>query len=137
MVDDEIPELTEGEKARLRAIGIAIEGMASAWADGTLDVEGVEATSNQIRGIDVDMPRVLASLHVPEDAEGFADALTRLLRRIPSAWGRWVSLGRGWYPLVTQLDEQLAELDVPGHHVGGRRLIGGRPASALWRRSVL
>ncbi|RIQ16104.1 single-stranded DNA-binding protein, partial [Jiangella rhizosphaerae] len=27
-------------------------------------------------------------------------------------------------------------LGVPGHHVGGRRLIGGRPPSALWRRRV-
>ena len=28
-------------------------------------------------------------------------------------------------------------LDVPGHQVGGSRLIGGLPPSALWRRSVL
>ena len=29
------------------------------------------------------------------------------------------------------------DLGVPGHHVGHRRLIGGLPPSALWRRSVL
>ena len=28
-------------------------------------------------------------------------------------------------------------LAVPGHHVGSRRLIGGWPPSALWRRSLL
>lgn len=28
-------------------------------------------------------------------------------------------------------------LDVPGHQVGDRRLIGGRPPSAVWRRRVL
>jgi hypothetical protein len=28
-------------------------------------------------------------------------------------------------------------LGVPGHHVGYRRLIGGLPPSALWRRTVL
>lgn len=30
-----------------------------------------------------------------------------------------------------------AALGVPGHHVGCRRLVGGLPPSALWRRTVL
>ena len=29
------------------------------------------------------------------------------------------------------------DLGVPGHQVGARRLIGGSPPSALWRRRVL
>ena len=32
---------------------------------------------------------------------------------------------------------QNQRLDVPGHQVGSSRLTGGRPPSALWRRSVL
>jgi hypothetical protein len=31
----------------------------------------------------------------------------------------------------------LQALDVPGHEVGYRRLVGGRPPSAVWRRRVL
>ena len=34
-------------------------------------------------------------------------------------------------------DREHSQLDVPGHQVGDRRLIGGSPPSALWRRRVL
>ena len=35
-------------------------------------------------------------------------------------------------------DELVTDLVVPGHHVGdGSLLMGGRPPSAVWRRSVL
>src|SRR5699024_10006366 len=43
------------------------------------------------------------------------------------------------YEFSTQLqgDNMLGQLAVPGHQVGDTRLWGGRPPSALWRRSVL
>ena len=40
-------------------------------------------------------------------------------------------------PAVVTGIVEVADLDVPGHHVGYRRLIGGLPPSALWRRTVL
>jgi EAL domain-containing protein (putative c-di-GMP-specific phosphodiesterase class I) len=41
--------------------------------------------------------------------------------------------------VVIELTEHtpVHDLAVPGHQVGDRRLIGGRPPSALWRRRVL
>jgi 16S rRNA A1518/A1519 N6-dimethyltransferase RsmA/KsgA/DIM1 with predicted DNA glycosylase/AP lyase activity len=44
------------------------------------------------------------------------------------------------YPSATVLTaraEDLDALDVLGRHVGDRRLVGGSPPSALWRRRVL
>ncbi|MGI8557872.1 MAG: hypothetical protein ACR2ND_06135 [Solirubrobacteraceae bacterium] len=30
--------------------------------------------------------------------------------RIPDGWGRWISCGRGWYPLLVELDAELDTL---------------------------
>jgi hypothetical protein len=108
---DEIPELTDTEKVRWEAAKRAISGMAKALAAGTIDDEGLLATHSQIRSIDLDMSRVIDSLHVPEDAGEHARALERILRRIPPRWGRWISCDRGWYPLIVRIDEQLSGLD--------------------------
>lgn len=113
---DEIPELTDTEKVRWEAAKRAISGMAKAFAAGTIDDEGLLATHSQIRSIDLDMSRVIDSLHVPEDAGEHAQALERIMRRIPPRWGRWISCDRGWYPLIVRVDERLADLD-PGYAV--------------------
>jgi hypothetical protein len=109
--DDDIQELTDQEKARWDAVGRAIGGMAAALGEGSLDIEGVQAVVNQVRSIDVDPERFLDSLHVPDDAGEHAESLARILQRIPSRWGRWVSCDAGWYPLVIRVDAQLLELD--------------------------
>lgn len=116
VADDEIPELTDTEKCRWEAAKRAISGMAEAFAAGTIDDEGLLATHSQIRSIDLDMSRVIDSLHIPEDAGEHAQTLERVLRRIPPRWGRWISCDRGWYPLIVRVDEQLADLD-PGYAV--------------------
>ncbi len=46
----------------------------------------------------------------PDDAGEYAEALVAILRRIPDEWGRWISCGSGWYPLIAELDEQLRAL---------------------------
>lgn len=51
-----------------------------------------------------------ASVQVPKDAGGHAEGLRRVLLRIPVEWGRWISCGRGWYPILVELDEQLAAI---------------------------
>jgi hypothetical protein len=37
--------------------------------------------------------------------------LSPILNRIPDAWGKWVSVGAGWYDIVLDLDKQLAKID--------------------------
>jgi len=58
-----------------------------------------------------DLAEVRDALHVPEDAGELAPALELILRRIPDGWGRWVTMSRGWYPIIVALDRRLAELD--------------------------
>ncbi len=57
--------------------------------------------------LDVDYQQLLNAVHVPEDAGEHAEALQRILLRIPDGWGRWISCDRGWYPLLVELDAQL------------------------------
>lgn len=109
--DNEIPELPEAERARWEAAQSVLRGLAEAATSGTPDNETLAAAIAQTRQIDLDMERVRDSLHIPEDAGECREALTALLRRIPNGWGRWISCDAGWYPLVTGLDAQLAELD--------------------------
>lgn len=60
------------------------------------------------RGLDVQ--QLADALEVPEDAGEYADALRGILVRIPNGWGRWISCGRGWYPILAELDAELATL---------------------------
>jgi hypothetical protein len=47
---------------------------------------------------------------LPEDAGEHSEGLLEILRRIPDGWGRWISCSSGWYPLLIELDEKLAEI---------------------------
>jgi hypothetical protein len=77
---------------------------------------GVPFSSDDLRFPKLDPERLLNALHVPDDAGPNAAALEVILRRIPDKWGRWISCDRGWYPLIVDLDRQLAALD-PGYIV--------------------
>ncbi len=81
-------------------------------ASATDDAEGFQAAFNAMRqvGRGIDHQQILNALHVPEDAGEHADALRGMLLRIPDGWGRWIRCGRGWYPLLVELDEQLRAL---------------------------
>lgn len=57
-----------------------------------------------------DLDAMLNTVYVPEDAGEHADALRRILERIPERWGRWISCASGWYPLVIELDQKLAAM---------------------------
>ncbi len=59
-----------------------------------------------MRGLDAE--QYAEALDVPEDAGEFADGLRGILIRIPDGWGRWIGCERGWYPLLTELDGELA-----------------------------
>ncbi len=81
-------------------------------ATATDDAEGFHAALGAMAQVrrGIDHQQILNALHVPEDAGEHAEALSGMLLRIPEAWGRWISCGRGWYPLLVELDEQLRAL---------------------------
>lgn len=55
-------------------------------------------------------------IQIPEDAGEFAPDLAAILQRIPDGWGRWISHGKGWYPLIIQLDMIITSL-VPSYEI--------------------
>lgn len=106
MPDEDIPELTEAERIKLRT--------ARAAADAMLrdpDPDSREAAFNQFRQTGAVYAETRDSLHVPDDAGEYADQLRAILRRIPDGWGRWLGCDAGWYPLICELDSVLAQLD--------------------------
>lgn len=114
--DAERPDSTEMKEAVLptdvQARWDALADAARQMASATGDDEGFRAAFNAMgqaaRGLD--HRQLLNTMHVPDDAGEHAEALTGILARIPDGWGRWISCGRGWYPLLVELDEQLRAL---------------------------
>lgn len=37
--------------------------------------------------------------------------LAPILKRIPAEWGAHIAVGKGWHPIIVELNEQLAVLD--------------------------
>jgi hypothetical protein len=58
-----------------------------------------------------DMQDFLDNEWLPEDAGEYSEGLLKILRRIPDRWGRWISCASGWYPLLVELDEKLAQIE--------------------------
>lgn len=104
-------ELTETEKARHRAAHSASDDLRAALISGDED-ERAAAMGQFLQTISqLDPAATRDKLHVPDDAGQYRDDLVAMMLRIPDRWGRWIRCGAGWYPLITQLDRQLAELD--------------------------
>ncbi|QHN16573.1 hypothetical protein [Gordonia amarae] len=108
--DDDL-EMTDSERARLAASNAAISDLAGALL--SRDREGADAAFAVIHQVEsqVDRAALRDKIHMPRDAEGFEDGLRRIMLRIPDGWGRWISCSRGWYPIVIQLDHDLAAID--------------------------
>jgi len=94
-------------RARWDAFMSAVGELVTASDDEGLEA-GARAVHQIMRGLDA--KQYADSLDVPEDAGEFADALRGMLVRIPDGWGRWISCERGWYPLLAELDAELALL---------------------------
>ena len=107
----DIPELTDAEKIRVRAMVSDMTEMAAGLRAGTATPEDVEGGVVRIMSVDVDRDTMLNALHIPADAGPFASALETILRRIPDGWGRWISHDAGWYPIVVGVDERLSAID--------------------------
>lgn len=110
-VNDDM-EMTGAEKASLAASRAAIGDLAHALVEGT-DPETAEAALAAVRQANtkLDLDALRDKLHVPGDAGEYEDGLRRIMLRIPDGWGRWIGCSRGWYPIVIELDQQLAAID--------------------------
>ena len=106
--------LDPSEQAGWEAVKAHVADVAIAVTTG--DAEGLAGAFAAVRQTTLDLSRVLDALHVHADAGDLAPALERILRRIPDGWGRWISCGPGWYPIVVRLDTELAAID-PGYVV--------------------
>lgn len=104
-------EMTTAEKASLAASNAAISDLAGALLSGDHgDADAAFAAVHQVES-HVDREALLDKLHVPDDAGDHEAGLRAIMARIPAGWGRWISCSRGWYPIVTELDQQLAAID--------------------------
>ncbi|OLT79657.1 hypothetical protein BKG58_19705 [Mycobacteroides abscessus subsp. abscessus] len=115
--DDDDLEMTLEEKASLDASRAAIDDLAASIAEGA-DMESAEAALAAAKqaSTQLDLDSLRDKLHVPDDAGEHEDGLRAIMMRIPSNWGRWISCSRGWYPIIIQLDRELAAID-PGYEV--------------------
>jgi hypothetical protein len=79
---------------------------------GLGDPDGFRAAFGALRqaASSVDHQALLNTPQLPEDAGEYRKRLAVMLARIPDGWGRWISCSRGWYPIICELDEQLARL---------------------------
>ncbi len=104
-------ELNELEQAQQRAARSASADLRAAVDSG--DPEEKRAAFSQLMQTlgAMNPDETLDKLHIPDDAGEHRDDLIRIMRRIPPNWGRWISCDRGWYPILVELDQALAELD--------------------------
>jgi hypothetical protein len=112
MTPDDIPELTEVQRIALRTARSALD---AALTDE--DPDAREAAFRQWQQVGAVYEETRDAIHVPDDAGEHAEGLRRIMRRIPPGWGRWISCGPGWYPIVCELDSVLAQLDPAGFEV--------------------
>lgn len=108
---DDIPELTEAEKIRLRAAESDITALSEALNNGTATPADVDAAFARLTALDIDPRKHRNALRITSDAGQHAAVIEAILRRIPDGWGRWLSVDAGWYPLVIATDKQLSRLD--------------------------
>lgn len=98
------------QHARFEAFADAVRDVVAGATDD--DASGFRAAFDQAQHIaaGIDTDEVLNSLHVPDEAAEYEDALRRLLLRIPDGWGRWISCSPGWFELLAGAERDLAAL---------------------------
>lgn len=42
--------------------------------------------------------------------ESYPPGIQKIVDRIPEVWGKWISCDSGWFPLLIELDEKLAQI---------------------------
>lgn len=108
---DPIPEFSEPEEIRVRAMVSEMTAMGAGLRDGSATEEDVAGAVDRIMSLDVDRETFVNALHIPADAGPHAVELENILRRIPDGWGRWISHDAGWHPITVACDQRLAAID--------------------------
>jgi len=72
---------------------------------------GLPLTPDDFQLPALDQDQLRNAILIPEDAGDLTPAVEAMLRRIPDNWGRIIGCDRGWFPLIVQLDHDLAQLD--------------------------
>lgn len=101
-------DLTRWETAKAAA-----RDLAAASSDDEIAAAVAAAAQAAKR---LDLAAIRDALHVPDDAGEYEDALREMLLRIPDGWGRWISCGKGWYPILADLHRELI-LICPGYEL--------------------
>ncbi|GAA4407334.1 hypothetical protein [Tsukamurella soli] len=109
-------ELSDAEAARYHAVHAAGTDWSAAIRSGSDDERDAAGAAFEQALTQLRPDETLNKLHVPNDADEWRDGLVRLMCRIPDGWGRWISCSKGWYPLLVQLDADLAAID-PGYEL--------------------
>ena len=108
--NDDIPEMTDAQKARMKVARGAYDHAFGAVLRGEAD-DTVDASFQQFLQTGSVYAETRDLIRVPDDAGAFRGGLIRIMRRIPDGWGRAIGVEAGWYRLITDLDEALAQLD--------------------------
>lgn len=109
--DNDIPEVTDAQKRLGPAVNSDSRDLSARERGHTARRADISGTVNHPPSDDVDQDALINALHISPDAGPYAEALERILRRIPGGWGRWISHDAGWYPIATTLDDRLAAID--------------------------
>ena len=109
-------ELDAGVQERYEAGYQALQAISAAMRSGdqAATEQGLEAFAQAAPLTREELAQTRDAVHVPADARALATAIEAILRRIPDGWGRWLTMEKGWYPIVVDLDRRLAEVD-PGY----------------------
>lgn len=107
----DIPEPTDAERIRWRALESDVAAMGEGLRNGSATPDDVDGAFARLMSSDIDWKTYRNALHVPADAGEHAGAIEVILRRIPDGWGRSISVDAGWYPLIIATDALLAGLD--------------------------
>jgi len=117
MSNDRQPQNSEAaaeaeSAAPLEEIDSAVQklGDSLSTADGQAIEESLQQLLETARDTSTDLDEALNTMRLPDDAGQYEDGLRKILQRIPNGWGRWISTGPGWYPLLVDLDDKLSEL---------------------------
>ena len=110
------PPLWELEKIRRDAILIEAASIGEAICDGSITEESFAASLKALKQIPLNPAQAIDIIYIPDDAGEHRQGLERILRRIPDGWGRWISCGPGWYPLIIDLADAIAEL-LPNYEI--------------------
>lgn len=95
-----------------QAVWLALRDAVSDVVAGVGDEEGFAAAFAALRqaSSNIDHQALLNTPLMPREPGEHHDHLAAMLARIPDGWGRWISCSSGWYPVICELDQQLARL---------------------------